>query len=61
LDGLERGGWHHPREKEERIHSLKNLERKRMENEGKLALVALNSPCGLIASGLALIHNLILN
>jgi hypothetical protein len=33
----------------------KPRERKKSENEGKIALVALNSPCGLIAFSLTLI------
>jgi hypothetical protein len=36
------------REKEERIQVSKPRERKSFENEGKLALVALNSPCSFL-------------
>jgi hypothetical protein len=53
--GWERKRGRPLREKEERILSLRPRERKRSENEWKMALVALYSSCDVIASDLTLI------
>jgi hypothetical protein len=48
IDDLEKGDGRPCRKKEERIQVSKPRERKSSENEGKMAPVALNSPCGFL-------------